>query len=297
MRRTASDAIASWAPVSVPPEAAAFARRVVGAVGPERAERAKALLFATGSLGAYALGVGLELDEEVLLADSVIERFVATGAPGVDATRRTLRANLRFVARAVRVPRGPAPTALPRGRAKAPYARAEIASYLALADAQPTVLRCQRANALVCLGAGAGLIGAELRHVRGSDVVARSGGLLVVVTATSARAVPVLGAFRERLGAAATFFAGRYLVSGRDPLSHNVTNPLIRSLSGGSDLPRLETARLRATYLAEGARRIGLRAFMDAAGITCSQHLGDVVAGLEPASEAEMVCVLTGPGQ
>ncbi len=52
-----------------------------------------------------------------------------------------------------------------------------------------------------------------------------------------------------------------------------MTTPLISSLSGGADLPRLDTGRLRSTYLAAMARQIGLRAFMDAAGIACTQRL------------------------
>ena len=54
---------------------------------------------------------------------------------------------------------------LPRERAKAPYALAEIDSYLALAAAQPTAARRMRAAGLVCLGAGAGLIRADLRAI------------------------------------------------------------------------------------------------------------------------------------
>ena len=33
----------------------------------------------------------------------------------------------------------------------------------------------------------------------------------------------------------------------------------------------------------------GLATFMHAAGITCSQRLGDLIAGLEPAGEADAV--------
>jgi hypothetical protein len=61
---------------------------------------------------------------------------------------------------------------LPRERAKKPYSAAEIAGYLALADAQPATARRMRAAGLVCLGAGAGLIRADLRAVRGTDVPA-----------------------------------------------------------------------------------------------------------------------------
>lgn len=181
---------------------------------------------------------------------------------------------------------------MPRESAKAPYSAHELASYLALCDAQPTRLRRARANALICLGAGAGLIGGELRRVQGSDVVARSGGVLVEVRARRPRAVPVLARYQDRLLAAACFFGTSYLVSGTNPDSHNVTNPLIRSLSGGLDLPRLEPSRLRASYLVQMAETIGLVAFMDAAGISCSQRLGDLVSHLERPSEQDAVALL-----
>ena len=44
---------------------------------------------------------------------------------------------------------------------------------------------------------------------------------------------------------------------------------------------RYVAARLRSTWLAAVAEGIGLRAFMDAAGICCSQRLGEVV-GAQP---------------
>ena len=91
--------------------------------------------------------------------------------------RRTLRTNLRFIARRVVPQLSPADVPLPRERAKAPYSPAEIDGYLALADAQPTPERRMRAAGLVCLGAGAGLIRADLRAVRGTDVACRSGGV------------------------------------------------------------------------------------------------------------------------
>ncbi len=75
----------------------------------------------------------------------------------------------------------PADAPLPRERAKAPYTPAEISGYLALADAQPTAARRMRAAALVCLGAGAGLIRSDLRAVRGTDIACRSGGVIVTV--------------------------------------------------------------------------------------------------------------------
>jgi hypothetical protein len=284
--------IARWRPSSVSPQAAAFARQVVPAAAPGGRERAKNLLWAAARLADYAIALGLAPVPEVVLHPSVIERF-ARGAPGLTGVaRRTLRTNLRFIARAVVPQLAPADVPLPRERAKAPYGAAEIAGYLALADAQPTAARRMRAAGLVCLGAGAGLIRADLRDARGTDVICRSGGVIVAVRGARPRVVPVLARYHDRLLAAARL-AGTGLVCGGTELGRrNITTPLIRSLSGGTGLPRLDTSRLRATWLAEAAELLGLATFMHAAGITCSQRLGDLLAALDPAGEAEAVMLL-----
>jgi len=206
--------------------------------------------------------------------------------------RRTLRTNQRFIGRAVVPHLFPADVPLPRERAKAPYSAAEISGFLALADAQPTAERRMRAAGLVCLGAGAGLIRSDLRDVRGADVACRSGGVVVQVRGQRSRVVPVLARYHGRLLAAARFAGTTLICGGADPGRRNVTNPLISALDGGSGLPRLDTSRLRATWLAGCAELLGLATFMAAAGISCSQRLGDLVAGLEPADEAAAVRLL-----
>jgi hypothetical protein len=284
--------IARWRPSSVSPRAAAFARDVVGQVAPEGKERAKNLLRAAARLADYAIPLGLDPVPEVLLHPSVIERFAAT-APGLSGVaRRTLRASLRFLARRVVPQLAPADAPLPRERAKTPYSPAEIAGYLALADAQPTLSRRMRASGLVCLGAGAGLIRADLRDVHGTDVTCRSGGIIVQVRGARPRAVPVLARYQDRLLAAAASAGTGLVCGGTDPGRRNITTPLIRSLAGGDGLPRLDTSRLRATWLADVAQLLGLATFMHAAGITCSQRLGDLLAGLEPAAEQDAVRLL-----
>ena len=186
----------------------------------------------------------------------------------------------------------PADAPLPRERAKAPYTAAEIGGYLALADAQPTAARRMRAAGLVCLGAGAGLIRADLRAVRGTDIICRSGGVLAEVRGRRPRVVPVLARYHQRLLASAAFAGGNLVTGGTDPGRRNITNPLARVLAGGTGLPRLDTSRLRATWLAEAAQLLGLATFLHAAGVTCSQRLGDIIATLEPADEATAVALL-----
>src|SRR5258708_2415829 len=235
--------IARWGPPSVSPAAAAFARAAVGRCGDLERERVKTLLWAAAGLGRQGPGLGWGAAPEVLLHPSVIERFAAY-SPGLSpSARRTLRTNLRFIARRV-VPQLRAPDApLGRERAKPPYTPAEIAGFLALAGAQPTTGR----------------------------VLPRSPG-------------------RRRAAPAA---AGAGLIAGaRPPPRRNVPYPLISRLAGGTGLPPLETSRLRSTWLADAAALIGLPAFMRAAGITCSQRLGDIIATLPPGDEAAAITLL-----
>ena len=284
--------IGRWRPSSVSPQAAAFARDVVTAVAPAGRERAKNLLWAAGKLADYAIGLGLEAVPEVVLHPSTAERFTRC-APGLSGpARRTLRTNLRFIGRRAVPHLYPQDLPLPRERAKAPYSPAEIAGFLALADAQPAMERRMRAAGLVCLGAGAGLIRGDLRDARGTDVACRSGGVVVQVTGQRGRVVPVLARYQDRLLAAARFAGGGLICGGAGAARRNLTNPVVRALDGGGGLPRLDTSRLRATWLADCGEMLGLATFMRAAGISCSQRLGDLAAGLEPGGEAEAVRLL-----
>jgi hypothetical protein len=125
--------------------------------------------------------------------------------------------------------------------------------------------------------------------VRGSDVACRSGGVIVTVRGARPRTVPVLARYHRPLLAAARAAGSGLVCGGTDPDRRNLTNPLISALDGGSGLPRLDTSRLRATWLAGCAEVLGLATFMHAAGISCSQRPGDLAAGLEPAGEAGAV--------
>ena len=275
--------------------AGAFAREVVARAAPQSPRRAKALLFCASRVAAFAESVGLELCAEALLSEAAIERFVLRGCAGLSpATQRTLRTNLRSLARSLERHPGPLPVALPRARAKPPYSEAEVDGYLRLAAAQSTHARRMRCRALICLGAGAGIVAGELRHVHGSDVVQRAGGVLVLVSGRRARSVPVLVGYHERLLEAAWSAGERLIVGGFDPGRRNISDELCAALSADGSLPRLEPGRLRSTWLVSCAERIGLSAFMQAAGIRCSQRLGDLAAELPAATECELVALLGG---
>jgi integrase len=287
--------ICAYRPCAVSDAAGAFARHVVARACPESPARAKALLFCASKLAAFGERVGLELDPQALLCEAVIERFIACATQGFSsATRRTLRTNLRALARALDAHPQPLPVPLPRERAKAPYSPAEIDGYLRLAAAQSTEARRMRATALICLGAGAGIVSGELRRLRGCDVVARSGGLVVVLSGEKARTVPVLCRFQESLAETAAFAGQRLICGGRHAGRRNLTDALLAALCADPSLPRLVAGRLRSTWLHEAAALIGLGVFMAAAGVSCSQRLGDIAASLPALGEQEMVTLLGG---
>ena len=116
--------------------------------------------------------------------------------------------------------------------------------------------------------------------------------MVVTVRGARPRVVPVLSRYHARLLAAARAAGTGLICGGTEPGRRNLANPLIRALDGGSGLPRLDTSRLRATWLRDCAEMLGLATFMTAAGISCSQRLGDLIAGLEPAAEANAVRLL-----
>ncbi len=104
--------------------------------------------------------------------------------------------------------------------------------------------------------------------------------------------MPVLSRYHSRLLAAAQFGGTGLICGGTDPGRRNITFALATALDGGSGLPRLDTSRLRDTWLADCARVLGLATFMQVAGISCSQRLGELLAELESADEAAAVRLL-----
>jgi hypothetical protein len=273
--------IARWQPSSVSPQAACFAREVVTRAAPHGRERAKNLLRAAAKLADSAIGPGLEPVPGVLLHPSVTERFTA-GAPGLSGPARRTRA----------LTCGSWPGALSRSWAPrlltAP--RRSPATWRWPARSRRWHGGCGR-RGWSAWAPVPRLTGTDLRQARGSDIACRSGGVIAQVRGRRPRMVPVPARYHGPLLASAAFAGNGLVTGGRDPGRRNVTTPLISSLAGGTGLPRLDTGRLRATWLAGCAQLPGLATFMTAAGITCSQRPGDLIATLDPADEAGAVAL------
>jgi integrase len=149
-----------------------------------------------------------------------------------------------------------------------------------------------RASGLISLGAGAGLLAADLRMLRGTDVTRVNGAVIVSVSGSRQRLVPVRAEFSGRVFDAAQWAGDRFVIGGKRPDRRNLTTRLADTMAGGADLDRLNLSRLRSTWLVSCAADIGLVTFMAAAGIRCSQRLGDLAAYLDPGDLEKSIEVL-----
>jgi len=288
------EVIEAWSPRGCSPEAARIAKEVVTRCHPVGAPRARALLLSCSALIDWAITVGIDLRPASLLSEATIERHVATAmTESKDSSRRTRRANLRFMARAIGLPLRPEPSPISRSGPAPAYSEAEIDAYLGLAHHQP-LSRRRVLEAMIGLGAGAGLDGYDMRYVTGDDVIWRSGGLLVVVRQGRGRAVPVLRRYQQMVAVCAAFHKDAYMVGGLSPVRKNVTTPVLERTRGGAHLERLSVARLRSTWLAHQLEAIGFHGLMAAAGLKSSQRLFELAAALEPLAEDELVVLLGG---
>ena len=230
---------------------------------------------------AWAHGEGVPLLPRHLLDPEVIERYIAIGmAASRDSTRATRRAILRRVARrcSPAAPEPPRPIAYRRVRP--PYTAADVEGLLGLAAAQPTPNRRRTLRAILHLGLGCGLASHDLAWVGGDDVSPLpDGGVQVRVSGgTRPRAVVALAAHEDPLLALAEAAGQRLLIGGTLRGRRNVTRGPLADVVGGEDLPRLEPARLRSTWLLTHLQaRTPLPALMQAAGLSTVRPLEDLL--------------------
>ena len=111
------------------------------------------------------------------------------------------------------------------------------------------------------------------------------------------RAVPVLARYHQLLLAAAAFAGAGLVTGGTRPGAPERDHPA-DPRPGRRDRPAPAGHQPAAGHLAAltAPNCIGLAAFMHAAGITCSQRLGDLLATLDPGTEAEAVALLGAGG-
>ena len=187
-----------------------------------------------------------------LLDYDVIEAFCVAGLAGrAPATRGTYRSALYRLAEARHGPPGQRPAPFPGAKAPAPYSPAERAELAAAAAAQRDPVKRSSALAMVVFGIGAGLRPGELVALRGSDVARHGRQVLVHVSGTAARVVPVISCYADRAaGLARRAGSGFVFRPGPADRSYkNFVSNFTRGLAADPAAPRLSMGRARAAFI------------------------------------------------
>lgn len=273
--------------------------RSMAEMSTESPSNAAKYLSHLADFAAWAHGEGVPLTSRHLLDLEVIERYIAVGMTGArDATRATRRAILRRIARRCHPSPADPPPPIAYRRLRPPYSPAEVDAYLGLAASQPTPNRRRSLQSILHLGLGCGLASRDLAWVTGSDVRSiPAGGVTVRVSGgTRPRTVTALQAYEDPVARLAQAAGSRLMIGGHVRGRRNVTRGPLCDVVGGEDLPRLETARLRSTWLLSHLRaRTPLPALMQAAGLTTVRPLEDLL-GLCPMEADEVHRSLRGAG-
>lgn len=244
-------------------------------------------------ISAWCLSQGLSLDWERVLEPDTVERFVSVGITD-NGCRATFRALLRRLGPLLtsKAPWEPRPESVSRRHLASPYSPDELDVLWRDAEHQSTPARLRAGQALIALGAGAGLDGRWVTKVTTGDVVGRDGIVFVRVGEPVARDVPVLARWElEVLRLAAT--AGDMFLVGGHSLSRNRAGFLACKFQAAQGHPQLSAPRLRSTWLVHhltiGTRLPELAKAAGLAGVTVLSDLLPNVAALDPEQAAVML--------
>lgn len=225
------------------------------------------LTRAFSRLAKWAVGLGLPMDRQVVLSESIISAFIANGLPQyTDAGRANVRAQLRAM-RTV-LDGAPRPQPLSSADPSAPYSKSDIRRLRSWAGAQATEEYRRDAISILCLGIGAGLAAGEIAELRGDAIRIDTQGVRVVVADGRARTVQLRREWEEPLvNHASVATADDYLIRPkRKAAPRNFLSNLIER-SAGPDF-RPQSQRMRATWVVEHLT-IGtpMGVLMEAAGV------------------------------
>lgn len=244
-------------------------------------------------IAAWSLEEGLPLVAEVVLDPANVEAFIAN-CPGADSSRASYRSLLRRIGPQLtkKAPWESPPLAVSARQVAAPYSPDELRRLKAAAAAQPTSGRRRAAEALLALGAGAGLDGRWVARVGPQSVFARERAVMVLVDEPYSRAVPVLASWQAEVLELAETAGAEYLVGGCSANPNRVA-ALVSMLITPSGCPKLSPSRLRSTWLvshlAMGTRLPELARAAGLQGVTVLSDLMAYVPRLDDVQAREML--------
>lgn len=249
-----AESISNWTPRQLSDEHAELCRECVRRISPPSAQAAKVSLVAVAHLVRWCHSQHMEITTKVLFDPNTYERWFRSGLTMMSAASRdSYRTRVRALAFVIEPTLQPPSPGMGGHYAseKSPYSDDEVALLLLNARAQSTPFARARVACTICLGVGAGASSSDMRYLTKESLHRdeKSGALILTITGRRARVVPVLEEFADRLEAAAsTYEPGALLLGGTNPERVNISYSMLTSYRGGSDLPKLEIGRLRATW-------------------------------------------------
>lgn len=228
---------------------APYVRSVVERSEPVVSYSAGELFPAITRLVEFAIDLHMPLQDDVVFDPFTVERFSQFHLATYNrASRNSMRARLRRVSEALLGETAAVQTrALGKAAASRPYSARDIATLDGWAQAQPSEERRTSARALLALGFGAGLTGAEIIALRRGDV---SVGETTDVSVAGAvpRVVPMLSDWAEELGHRLTYLGTDGWVFRSEQRGGNI-NLITDFISRTGPHVPLQTRRMRATWL------------------------------------------------
>jgi len=276
---TVSGAISRFHPQTVPPVVWAEIGPLVTTLAEAGAQAspygAKKLASVLTQLAVWCRERGFVLDAESLLHPNTIEQFVNVGCARLKkGTRANYRSQLRSVGE--QVLGGPLypPRGVPQRTSDPvePYSADEVAALVGWANGLPTEHMRHNVKVLLALGLGAGLKSEEVKVAVGSDIVSDDDGVVITTCRDPSRLVPVTRRWEDDIRTLADA-AGHHPLfrPNRASVQRNDVTHFIDACPR-SDAPRLNTHRLRATWVV-GHLHTGtpLHVLSEAAGVRPEQ--------------------------
>ncbi len=229
---------------------AAYVHDVVARAEPQVTYTAAQLYPVVARLAQFAHEKHMPLEDDPVFDPFTVERFVQFHLSTYNrASRNTLRARLRRVTEALLGDETAVRArALGKAEASRPYTPKQVAELDGWALAQPSEERRTSARALLALGLGAGLTGAEIITLRTRHVQYVGGTTFIDIGGTDNRIVPVLPDWADELGERTAFVGGDGWVFRAEQRGGNINLITDFVSRNGPHLP-LQTRRMRATWL------------------------------------------------
>ncbi|WP_412148578.1 hypothetical protein [Curtobacterium flaccumfaciens] len=236
--------IEEWAAIE------AYVHDVVARAEPLVTYTAQQLYPVVARLAQFAHAKHMPLEDDEVLDPFTVERFAQFHLVTYNrASRNSMRARIRRVSEALLGESAAVRTrALGRAEASRPYTPKDVAELDGWALAQPSEERRTSARALLALGLGAGLTGAEIIALRTSSVRALGQTTYVNVTGTDERIVPVLPNWAHELGERLTFVGEDGWAFRSEQRGGNINLITDFVSRNGPHMP-LQARRMRATWL------------------------------------------------